>query len=161
MQDGVAVGIASPSALGQASRRRVGGGRATPAPPSPIDEIMNADATRRPRPKPRSAMISTVCPANDFSTYVGHGTDPPTVRIQPEASSHSEAHDMADSTLNDYQSIREARTALQHSGLPCAALEACDQVGIARWMWRHDASPQEAAIAFGIQPPAMARRPTR
>lgn len=54
--------------------------------------------------------------------------------------------------LNDYGSIGEARVALQNSGLGETALDHAHQMDMAGWMWRNDASPEDAAIAFGLRP---------
>lgn len=61
---------------------------------------------------------------------------------------HYESHG-----LHDYGSVREARVALQNSGICDAALDPSVQADMAEWMWRNDASPGEAAIAFGLKAP--------
>lgn len=55
--------------------------------------------------------------------------------------------------LHDYGSVGEAQVALQNSGIGYAALDKYDQTDMAEWMWRNDASPEEAAIAFGLKLP--------
>lgn len=53
--------------------------------------------------------------------------------------------------LNDYGSVGEAQAALENSGIRLAALDHADLTDMAKWMWRNDASPEDAAIAFGLK----------
>lgn len=55
--------------------------------------------------------------------------------------------------VHDYGSVGEAQAAFQNSGISHAAPDGTDQAKIAEWMWRNDASPEEAAIAFGLKLP--------
>lgn len=61
---------------------------------------------------------------------------------------HYESHG-----LHDYGSVREARVALQNSGICKASVDPSVQADMAEWMWRNDALPEDAAIAFGLIPP--------
>lgn len=54
--------------------------------------------------------------------------------------------------LHDYGSVREARVALQNSGLCSRTLDSCVQADMAEWMWHNDASPEEAVTAYGLEP---------
>lgn len=54
--------------------------------------------------------------------------------------------------LHDYGSVGEAQVALENSGICLAACGYSDQEDMAKWMWRNDASPEDAAIAFGLKP---------
>ncbi len=59
---------------------------------------------------------------------------------------------MTETTLHDYQSVAEARAALRNSGVAYPKRDAYDETDMAKWMWRHDASPDEAAVAFEAKP---------
>ncbi len=61
---------------------------------------------------------------------------------------HYESHG-----LHDYGSVREARIALENSSIGYVALDASVQADMAGWMWRNDASPEEAANHFGLKSP--------
>lgn len=61
---------------------------------------------------------------------------------------HYESHE-----LHEYDSVREARMALQNSGLRHAPVDDIDQLEMAEWMWRNEASPEDAAIAFDLKLP--------
>ncbi len=62
------------------------------------------------------------------------------------AAAHYESHG-----LNDYGSVSEARVALENSGICKAVHDDSVQADMAAWMWRNDASPEEAAVAFGLR----------
>ena len=53
--------------------------------------------------------------------------------------------------LHDYGSAGEALVALRNSGIRHAALDDSVETEIAEWMWQNDASPETAAIAFGLE----------
>ena len=55
--------------------------------------------------------------------------------------------------LHDYGSVGEAQVALHNSGIDHAALDNSARTDMAEWMWRNDASPEDVAIAFGLQLP--------
>ncbi len=55
--------------------------------------------------------------------------------------------------LHDHGSVDEAQAALENSALRHAALDDDNRVHMAKWMWRNDASPEEAALAFGVDAP--------
>ncbi len=52
--------------------------------------------------------------------------------------------------LHDYGSVREARVVLQNSGIYHATLDPCMHANMAEWMWRNHASPEDAAVAYGL-----------
>ncbi len=56
---------------------------------------------------------------------------------------HYESHG-----LHDYGSVREARVALHDSGICNSTVDPAVLADMAEWMWRNDASPEEAAIVF-------------
>ena len=60
------------------------------------------------------------------------------------------AHDQ-NCGVNDYGSVDEAQAALENSGIRLAALDRAGRIDMAKWMWRNDASPEDAAIAFGLK----------
>lgn len=62
--------------------------------------------------------------------------------------SHDQGHG-----LHDYASVGEAQVALENSGVGDAALDEAERTKMARWMWRNDASPEDAATAFGVKLP--------
>ena len=53
--------------------------------------------------------------------------------------------------LHDYGSVREARVALGNTDVRHAAVDPSVEAHMAEWMWRNDASPEEAVIAFDLQ----------
>lgn len=53
--------------------------------------------------------------------------------------------------VNDYGSVGEAQAALENSGIRLAALDRVGRIDMAKWMWRNDAPPEDAAIAFGLR----------
>ena len=55
--------------------------------------------------------------------------------------------------MHDYGSAGEAQVALHNSGIDHAALDNSERPDMAEWMWRNDASPEDAAIAFGLKLP--------
>lgn len=59
---------------------------------------------------------------------------------------------MTQTTLYSYQTVEEARAALRDSGISAHTLDGYGETHMAEWMWRHDAAPEEAAVAFGAQP---------
>lgn len=72
-----------------------------------------------------------------------------------EARSRRNATAAQDQTrgLHDYGSVGEAQAAIQNSGICKAVLDHSDQTAMAEWMWRNDASPEDAAVAFRLKPP--------
>lgn len=72
-----------------------------------------------------------------------------------EAMSRRNATAMQDRNrgLHDYGSIGEAQVALQNSRIHHATLDNARRTAMAQWMWRNDASPEDAAIAFGLRLP--------
>lgn len=56
--------------------------------------------------------------------------------------------------LHDHGSVAEAWVALQNSSIRHVIADHPDQTDMATWMWRNDASPEAAAIAFGVRLPS-------
>ncbi len=55
--------------------------------------------------------------------------------------------------LHEYDSVREARIAIQNSGIRHTPLDQSVQAEMAEWMWRNEASPEDAEVAFGLKLP--------
>ena len=60
--------------------------------------------------------------------------------------------------LNDYGSVGEAQVALRNSGILDAADDHSNETAMAEWMWHNDASPEAAAVAFGLKLPGQVGR---